>query len=130
MYHLLHYVRTVSFYVDSAEWACGAEVFALAAAYTAFDVNSRHEDCSPVCRCVFHHLNGVRRTMAGTSTTMIAARHGDAVLLDPHGVTDMNEGLIFLSDCLNSACRTNLRTMRTLRSAVTALEGHLGLHET
>ena len=129
MYHLLYDVRTVSFYVYSAERSGRAEVFALAAAYTALVVNSRHEDCSSVCRCVFHHLDGVRGTVAGTRTTMVAARHRDAVLLDPHCVTDMNEGLVFLSDSLNSACRTHLRTMRALRSAVTALEGHLGLHE-
>ena len=100
-----------------------------AAADTAFFVNCRHKDCSSVCRCMFHHLNGVFGTMFGTRATMVTVGHGDAVLLDPHSVTDMNEGFIFSLNCLNSARRTHLRTMRTLGSTVTALERHLGLHE-
>ena len=122
-------VRTVSFYVYSAERSGRAKVFAFAAAYTALVVNSRHEDCSSVCCCVFHHLNGILGAMFGACTTMVAVGNRDAVLLDPYCVTDMNERLIFLSDCLNSSGRTNLRTMCALGSAVAALEGHLGLHE-
>lgn len=120
---------TVSFYVDSAERASRAEVLALAAAYTALVINSRHEDGSSVCRRVFHHMNGVSGTMFGARTAMVAVGHGDAVLLDPHRVTDMNEGLVFSPDSLNSAGRTHLGTTCTLRSAVTALEGHLRLHQ-
>lgn len=115
-------VGTVSFYIDSAERSSGAEVLALAAAYTALVVNSRHEDCSSVCRCVFHHLYGVSRTVFGARSAVVATRHGDAVLLDPHGVTDMNEGLVFLPDGLNSPRRADLGAMRTLRSAIAALE--------
>lgn len=129
MYHLLYDVGTVSFYIDSTERSGGTYIFALAAADAAFVVNSRHEDCSSVSRSVFNHLNGIRRTMAGTSSAMIAVSHRDTVLLDPHGVTDMNEGFIFLSNSLNGACRANLRATCTLRTAVTALEGHLGLHQ-
>ena len=122
-------VRTVSFYVDCAEGAGRTEVLAFTATDTAFFVNSRHEDRSSVSRRVFHHLNGILGTMFGTRPTMVTVGHGDAVLLNPHSVTDMNEGFIFLFDSLNSTRRAYLRTMRTLRSAITALERHLGLHE-
>ena len=122
-------VSSISFYVDRAEWSCRTEVFAFTATDTAFFVNSRHEDRSSVSRSMFHHLNGILGTMFGTRPTMITIGHGDTVLLDPHGVTDMNEGFIFLFDSLNSTRRAYLRTMRTLRSAITALERHLGLHE-
>ena len=122
-------VGTVSFYIDSTERSGGTYIFALAAADAAFVVNSRHEDCSSVCRCVFHHLYGVSRTVFGARAAVVATRHGDAVLLDPHGVTDMNEGFIFLLDSLDGACRARLRTARTLGTAVTALERHLRLHE-
>ena len=129
MYHLLYDVRTISFYIDSTERSCRAEVLALAAAYTAFVVNSRHEDCSFVSRSVFHHLNSVCRTMFGARAAMVAVDHRDAVLLDPHGVTDMNEGLVLLSYCLNSTRRADLRAMSAFRSAIAAFERHLGLHK-
>ena len=122
-------VCLVSFDVDGAEGTGGTEVLAFTATYTTLFVYSRNEDCASVRSGVFHHLDSCRRTVSGTSSTMVSVRHGDAVLLNPDGVTDMHERFVFLLEGLNSACRADLRAAGTLGTAVTAFERHLRLHE-
>ena len=97
-------------------------MLAFAATGTAFVVNSRHKNRSSVRRRMLHHLDGIRRAMLGACPAMVSVGHRDTVLLNPHGVTDMNEGFIFLSDSLNSARRAHLRATCTLGTAVPALE--------
>jgi len=122
-------VGTVSFHVNGAEGSGRADILTFAASDTALLVNSGHLHCPSVRRGMLYHLDGIRRAMLGARAAMVAVGNRDTVLLKPYGVTDMNEGFIFLFDSLDGACRACLRAMRTFGTAVAALERHLRLHE-
>ena len=121
-------VYGVSFYIDGAEGACGAEVFAFSATDTFFGIDHRHFDCVTV-DLFLHHLDCPRRAVARTSTTMVAVSDGNAVLLYPYGMPDVNGGLLLFGDWFDCTGGADLTATGTLGTTVAALKGHLGLHE-
>ena len=125
----MNMVCYVSFDIDCAERSCRAEVFALAAAYTAFVVNSRHLYGTSVGSSIIHHLNSLCRAMACTSTAVVAFVHRDTVGCYPHSVTDMYGCLVLNGNGSDGISRANVRAGCTLRSAESPLEGQFGLHE-
>ena len=121
-------VHGVSFYIDGAEGACGAEVFAFAATDTFLCIHYRYFDHATV-DLLLHHLDCPRRAVTRTRAAVVAVGDGDAVLLNPHGVTDMDSSLLLFGNGFDSTRWAHLRATGTLRAAVTALERHLRLHE-
>ena len=121
-------VYGISFYIDGAERSCGAKILALAATDTFFGIYDRHFHLFAV-DLFLHHLDCPRRAVTRTSTTMVAVGDGDAVLLDPHGMPDVNGGLLLFGDWFDCTGGADLTATGTLGTAVAALKGHLGLHE-
>ena len=92
-------------------------------------VDSRHHGRLLVVRIERHHLDGARRTMAGTVATIHLVCQHHTVLLDPNGMTNLDGGFLWFVDELDGSGRTNLRTACTLRTAVTMLVRHLRQHQ-
>ena len=121
-------VHGVSFYINGAERPCGTEVLALAATDTFLGIYYRHFHTIAV-NLLLHHLNRPCGAVTRTSTAVVTVGHRDAVLLNPYGVTDMDGGLLLFGNSFDCTRRAYLAATCTLRTAIAALKGHLGLHE-
>ena len=121
-------VHFISFHINRAERSGRAEVLAGAAA-NAFDlVHGRHLHRA-VRAFVVHHRDGSRRAVAGAiATTDTIAKH-NAILLDPHGMTNMDGGLFLTGDGLDGTGRADLAAPCAFGATVVALKRHRGLHE-
>lgn len=103
-------------------------MFALATADAAFLVDGwDHAVASLMMER--NHLDGTDRTLACTKSAWIVVMYGNAVVANPHGMTDLCRGLDLGSDRLDCACRADIGTACTLRSAEATFERHLGLHQ-
>ena len=122
-------MRCVTFYNDCAERSCGAKMLALAATYASFLIHCGHQHRSSVSCPMLHHLYGVSRAVPRTCSAAVAVRHRYAVLLYPHGVTDVDGCLLLACDRMYSIRGAHLRATCALRTAITALERQLGLHQ-
>ena len=121
-------VHFIALYIDGAEGSCGAEVFAFAATDTFLGVNDRYFHRLAV-NLLLDHLDCPRRAVSCTGTAVITVGNGNTVLLNPHGVADMDSGLLLFGNGFDGTRRAHLRATCTLRTAVAALERHLRLHE-
>ena len=125
----MNMVCYVSFDIDCAERSCRAEVFALAAAYTAFFIHRRHLHRATVRGCMIDHLNCIRRTLACTYAARLTLSNRDTVVGYPHRMPDADSCLVLNSDRSYSLRWAHLGAKRTFRTAVAALERHLRLHQ-
>ena len=122
-------VHLVAFDIDGAERSCRTEVLTLAATYTPLAVHSRHLYLSSVGSGIVHHLYSPRWAMPCTCATAVTVADRDAVVGYPYRVSDMYSSLLLTRDGPDGICRTDLRAVGALRATVSALEGHLGLHQ-
>ena len=67
--------------------------------------------------------------MAGAVAAAHAVGEGQTVLAYPHGMSYVNGGLVGRRNLTDGSRGTHLAATAALRSAVAALERHLGLHE-
>ena len=77
----------VSFHIDGAERTGRAEVLTSAASDATLGVYNRYFYRFRVGSVRRHHADGVRGAMAGTVAALYSVGQGDAVLLNPYGVT-------------------------------------------
>ena len=119
----------VSFDNDGREGTRRTDILTGAAADASLFVDGRHHGRLLVVLVEHHHLDGSRRTVAGTVATLHAVGQRHAILLNPHGVTDMNSTLLGFVERHDGTGRTNLRTARTLRTTIATLVGHDGQHQ-
>ena len=114
-------VHRITLHIDGAEGSCGAEVLAFAAAYTPFRIHHGHLH-NPAVNLALYHPYRTHRAMTRTGTAAVAVGERDAVLLHPHGVTDMESGLLFFGDSLDGTCRAHLAAAGAFGAAETAFE--------
>ena len=84
---------------------------------------------SPVRAFIIHHENGTRRAVARTITATDTFGQDHTILFDEHGMADMNVCLFLTVDVPDGSSGADFAATCTFRTAVTALEGHDGLHE-
>ena len=114
--------------INRAERPRGAEVLASTAA-DAFVLVDGGDLYRAVWAFVVHHLDGACRAVACAVATRHTFFRRQAVLLNPHGMTNMLHGLLFPRDGLDGACGTHLAASCTFGAAIAALERHGRLHE-
>lgn len=115
--------------MDGADRTRRAKVLALAAADTTVLDDAGNERRLAVILDLADHRNGSRRAMGCAGTAVHALGIGDTEIVVNNRATDMDHGLLFLSDGKDGSGGTDLRAVRTLRTAEAAVEIHLGLHQ-
>ena len=122
------FVDFVAFDVDGGEWAGGAEVLACAATDAACFVDGR--DLRSIFGGTFerHHRNCAHRAMAFAVAAVNAIPNGNAVLLNPYGVTDLRARFLLEADGLDGTGGAHLRATVALRSTISQFITHGGLH--
>ena len=115
--------------MDGADRTRRAKVLALAAADTTVLDDAGNERRLAVILDLADHRNGSRRAMGCAGTAVHALGIGDTEIVVNNCATDMDHGLLFLSDGKDGSGGTDLRAVRTLRTAEAAVEIHLGLHQ-
>ena len=125
---LSNMVHFISFHINRAERAGGAEVLAGTAADAAVLIHGGHFHRS-VRTFVIHHLDGSCGAVAFTVAATDTVSQHDAILFNPHGVASM-DGCLFLSrDGFDGTSGAYLAAARTFGTAIAALKRHHGLHE-
>ena len=115
---------------DSADRASRAKVLAGSAADALALVYGRDAYGTRLVGIFTDHLDGTGRAVAGA----VAALFDSAVVHDAEprgnvGCADFPLSLFLRSDLENGARGANLRAFDAFGTAVTSLEGHLGLHQ-
>ena len=106
-----------------------AEVFTGTTADADGLIDRGHHGRIAVFRVKGYHLNSSSGTVAGAVATGHIIIDSHTVLLDPYGMTNLDGRLLNGRDGFDGSRRTNLRTARTLWTAVAALIRHDRLHE-
>ena len=110
----------MSFHIDGREGTCGTEVFTGTAADATVLVDGGHQDGLSIV-FVIHHLDGSCGTVAGAVAATDAIGEHYAVVFDPYGVADMDDGLLFFSDGFDSTGGTDLAAFGTFGTAIARL---------
>ena len=119
----------MSFNDNGREGTRWTDILTGATADTDVLVDSRHHGRLVIIRIRRHHLNGSRRTVARTVAALHTIRQRHAVLLDPHGMANLNRRLLNIIERFDSTRRTDIGAARTLWTAIAALVRHRGLHQ-
>ena len=67
--------------------------------------------------------------MSGAVATTDAVGKNYTVFFDPHGVADMDRGLVFSRNGLDGTAGADFAATCAFRAAVAAFKRHRGLHE-
>ena len=119
----------MAFHIDSRQRARRTKVLASAATDASFDIDSRYLQGFRIGRVGCHHLDRIRRTMAGTVAALDTVGDRHTVSLHPYGVADLDRRLILFRNRQDRTRRTYLGTFRTFGTAIAALVRHLRLHQ-
>ena len=133
-------VNLVALHIDGRERTGRAKILTGPASDTSLGVNSRHHQFLTVITFLpaamvtavslqRHHLYGSCRTVTGAVAARLTVPDGDTVVLNPYGMAYMGRRLFRYIDGPDSPCRTDLRALGTLRTAISSLVGHLRLHQ-
>lgn len=119
----------MSFNVDGTERSCRTKI--LASSTTDATLSIHHGDSRRILhiRIGRDHLYGSCRTMPGAVAAIHPVCQRDAVLLYPHGMTDLDGRFVCCRDFQDSTSRTDFRTLRAFRAAITSFVGSLRLHQ-
>lgn len=119
----------MSFNVDGTERSCRTEV--LASSTTDATLSIHHGDSRRILhiRIGRDHLYGSCRAMPSAVAAIHPVGQRDAVLLYPHGMTDLGGRFVCGRDFQDSPRRTDFRTLRAFRTAITPFVGSLWLHQ-
>ena len=121
-------VHFVAFNIDGAERSGRAEVFAGATADAFVFVHGRHLHRTFRAFMVYH-LDGSRGAVAFAVAAADAVGEHHTVLLDPHGMADMDGGFLFSRDGFDGTSGADFAASCAFGTAVAALKRHRGLHE-
>ena len=119
----------MSFHIDGTERSGRAQVFTCAATDTPFGIDDRNLDGTRVIAVRGNHQYGSRRAMAGTVATIHAIGQRNTVLFYPYGVTDARGRFFGNGYRPDGSCGTDFAASGTFRTAIAALVGHFGLHQ-
>ena len=125
---LNHSVIFMTFYIQGAERTGRAQILARAATDTFLFVYDRNLEGVGVRRVGGDHLDSLCRAMALTIVAGLTVAQRNTVFLNPNSVSDLCSRFVGDRERLDSPRRTNLGTLDALRTAITTLERHLGLH--
>lgn len=115
--------------VNCTEGARRAEILTSPASDTALVVDNGDFRRLGIIGIRRHHSDGPDRASTCAIATLHTVGQRYAVVLDPHGVTNLDRRFIGTRDFSYRACGTDLRTACALRAAVAALVGRFGLHQ-
>ena len=121
-------MHLIPLHVNCTKRTGRAEVLAGTAADAFVFIDGWHFHCA-VRAFVVYHLDGSRRAVARAVAAADAVGEHHAVILDPHGMSDMDVGLFLTGNGLDGTSGTHLAATRAFRAAVAALKRHRGLHE-
>ena len=119
----------VPFYINGTERTCRTKILASPATDTTFHIHNRNLQRIRIICIGRNHRNRSRRTMPGTVATRHLIPKWYAILLYPHGMTNLDGRLLCLVNFQNGSGGTYFGTARTLRTAVAAFVRHVRLHE-
>ena len=111
----------IAFHVNGTEWPCRAEVLAGTAPDAAFFVYNRNLGRFGVGRVGYDHEDGTSGAVAGTVAAFHAVGQGNAILLDPYGMTNLGDRLVGYGNRPYGAGGTDVSTFGTFRTAIAAL---------
>ena len=122
-------MHLMAFYIDGREGTRRTNILTGTAADTGRLVDSGNQGRLLIVLVERHHLDGSRRTVAGTVAALHLISQHYTVLLNPNSMPNLNRTLLYIVEWLDGSRRTDLRTACTLRTAVTFLIRHGGLHQ-
>ena len=114
-------LQGVSFHVNGTEWTCRTKILASPATDTTFHIHNRNLQRIRIISIGRNHRNRSRRAMPGAVATRYLIPKWHAILLYPHGMTNLRGRLIRRGKFQDCSRRTYLRTFRTFRSAIPSL---------
>ena len=115
--------------MDGADRTGRAEILALAAADTAVLDDTGDERRLAVALDLADHRDGPCRAMRRAGAAVDSVGIGDTEIVVHDRAADVDHRLLLLCDGKDGSGGTDLRAVRTLRTAETAVEIHLGLHQ-
>ena len=118
----------VPFHINRAKRSGRAEVLTGTAADAFVFVHGGHL-YRAVWTFVVHHLDGTRGAVTGAVAAADAVGQHHAVLLDPHGMADMDGRFFLTGNGLDGTSRTDLAAPCAFGATVATLKRHRGLHE-
>ena len=119
----------VSLNIYCAEWSRRTQILTSTAANADFGIYNRYlQRCLVILVRRNHHYCS-RRTMACAVSTLNIVGKRNTVLLNPHGMANLDRRLLNLVDQFDGSCRTYLGATCTLRTAMTTLIRHDGQHQ-
>ena len=116
------FVLFMTFYINRAEGACRAQVFAGTATDAACLVDRGDIDRVFVVGIERHHLDGTCRAVTFAVAAIHVVGHADAVVLQPHGMTNLRARLLGTVDGTDSPCRADVAAARARGIAVAVCE--------
>ena len=119
-------VCLLAFHIDSREWTRWTDVFAVSASDAFLGVDSRHFMRS-ISR--FYHDDSAGRAVTPAVAAADAIAQHDAVVFDPHGMTNLDSSFVSRLVEMDSASGTHISAGMAGGRAVTEVERHLGLHK-
>ena len=119
----------VAFHINSTERTRRTEVFASTTTDATFGIHYRNLQRLLVVRILRNHLDSTSRTMAGTVATLLTIAIHNTIFGYQYSMTNLNSGLLFICNRLDSNCRTYFRTLGTFRTAITTFIRCFRLHE-
>ena len=119
----------VTFDIDGREGSRRTDILTGTTTDTGSLIDSGHHRRLLIILVERHHLDSSCRTVTGTVATRHIVGDGHTVLLDPHGMTDLDRRLLNFVNQFNGSSWTNLRATRTLRTAMTTLIRHNRQHQ-
>ena len=106
--------------INSTERTRRAQVLAGSAAYATLDIDRRNLRCIGIVAVIRYHGYRSCRTVAGAISAIDSLRNGQAVAFNPNGMTDLYRRLLGTRDLAYGSRWTHLRTLGTLRTAISA----------
>ena len=118
----------VSLNIYGRERSCRTQILACSTTYAARCIYGRNLWRCVILRIRVDHRYGSCRTMACTVATFLAIGDGHTVFLYPYGMAYLYARLVLVFYWLYCSSRAHFATTVALRSAITTLVRHGGLH--